>query len=155
MTVRYFYVEDDTAVLFGANGTALTALLIGVTDFIPLAKFSIPTDPMWLYFLGLIFAFLAKGMIQLINDDTLQREKLQNMRDLVTSAQKETDLTQEISKQLDDMWNFMEARYKTLFSPQGVMRISHVRALFFLASALCFLIGTARLIYLAGFLVAK
>jgi hypothetical protein len=153
MTIKYFYVEDDSAVLFGANGTALTLLLVGIKDIVPMAKFSIPTDPLWLYFMGLIFAFLSKGMIQLLNDDTLQREKLQNMRDILTTAKNVPDLDKEISSQIDNNWKIMDVRYKSLFSPNNVLRIGKLRAIFFFASVVCFLIATSRLIHFASILL--
>jgi hypothetical protein len=87
--LKYFYIEDDTGVLFGANGSALTALLIAISGVVPLAKVTIPAGLMWVYLLGLVFAFLSKAMIQLTNDDTLQREKLQHMRDLSIASRNE------------------------------------------------------------------
>lgn len=152
MPMKYFYVEDDTAILFAANGTALTAMLIGVKDVIPLIKFQLPTYPMWLYFLGLIFAFLSKAMIQLINSDTQQRERLQNIRDFVIESRAQPDLTEEISAGLDDTWAFAEAEYAKLIKRETAPRIAKLRAIFFFASSLCFLVATSALIYLAGFL---
>lgn len=152
MTIKYFYVEDDTAVLFAANGTALTALLVGITDIVPLVKFPLPTYPMWLYFLGLIFAFLAKAMIQLINGDTLQREKLQNGRDVLMAATKKNELPEELSAQFEASWKILEAQHAKLLKPHHGPRIDKLRALFFFLSAVCFLIATSTLIYLAGFL---
>jgi hypothetical protein len=155
MTIKYFYVEDDTAVLFAANGTALTVLLAGITNVVPLVKFSIPTYPMWLYFFGLIFAFLSKAMIQLINDDVMQREKQQNARDVMMAADKEAELPEEVVAQLDATWKLMEERRKSLLNLQNVLRIEKLRALFFFLSALCFLIATSSMIYLASFLAAQ
>lgn len=155
MPIKYFYVEDDTAVLFAANGTALTALLVGIKDVIPLIKFQLPTYPMWLYFLGLIFAFLSKAMIQLINSDTLERERLQNARDLVLEGRARSDLTEEMSAQLDTLWSFADAAYAKLIKPQTAPRIAKLRALFFFLSSLCFLVATSALIYLAGFLATQ
>ncbi|MER8670443.1 hypothetical protein NKH45_25240 [Mesorhizobium sp. M1156] len=152
MAIKYFYVEDDTAVLFAANGTALTALLVGLKDIVPAITFPIPTFPIWLYLLGLIFAFLSKAMIQLINGDTLQRERLQNARDLLIAALKEPDLTEDISAQLDATWRWTEAEYMKLINLPNAPRIAKLRALFFFLSALCFLIATSVLIHLAGFL---
>jgi len=153
--MKYFYVEDDTAVLFAANGTALTALLVGITDIVPLVKFLLPTYPMWLYFMGLIFAFLAKAMIQLINGDTLQREKLQNGRDVMIAASTEQDLPEEISAQLDATWKIIEAQHAKLLKPHHGPRIDKLRALFYFASAVCFLIATATLIHLAGLITTE
>jgi hypothetical protein len=155
MTMKYFYVEDDTAVLFAANGTALTVLLVGVTDIVPLVKFPIPTYPIWLYFFGLIFAFLSKAMIQLINGDILQREKLQNARDVMMAAEKQPDLPEQISAQLEAVWKFMEQRHKTLLKLEHGPRIDKLRALFFFLSSLSFLFATSKLIYLAGLLMAQ
>jgi hypothetical protein len=155
MTIKYYYVEDDTAVLFAGNGTALTALLVGITDLVSQLKFPIPTFPMWLYFVGLIFAFLSKAMIQLINGDIFQREKLQNARDVMMAAQKQPDLPEEVSAQIEATWKFMEERHRSLLKPQNGPFIDKLRALFFFLSALCFLFATSRLIYLAGFLTAE
>lgn len=155
MPIKYFYVEDDTAVLFAANGTALTALLVGIKDLIPLIKFQLPTYPIWLYFVGLIFAFLSKAMIQLINNDTLQRERLQDARDVVLEGKARSDLTEEMSAQLDAMWSFADAAYAKLIRPQTAPRIAKLRALFFFLSAMCFLVTTSALIYLAGVLTSQ
>lgn len=155
MTIKYFYVEDDTGVLFAANGTALTALLVGLTDIVPLVKFAIPTFPMWLYLFGLIFAFLSKGMIQLINGDGLQREKLQNARDVMMAAAKESDLSDEISDQLASTWKTMEIQHAKLLKPHHGPRLDKLRALFFFLSALCFLVATSTLIYLAGLVTVQ
>lgn len=155
MSIKYFYFEDDTGVLFAANGTALTALLVGITNIVPLLKFPVPTYPMWLFFLGLIFAFLSKAMIQLINDDTLQREKLQSSRDFIVSALKEPNLPQEMSASLNASWKDMESKHGSLLKPHSAQRIAKLRALFYFISAFCFLIATSRLIYLAGALTEQ
>lgn len=155
MTIKYFYIEDDTAVLFAANGTALTALLVGVADVIPLINFPIPTYPMWLYFLGLIFAFLSKAMIQLTNGDILQREKLQNARDFMMQVTSKPDLPEELSSQFDTTWKIIETQHGKLLKPHHGPRIDKLRAIFFFLSALCFLIATSHLIYLAGYLTPK
>ena len=49
-TVKYFAIEDDTAILFGANGTALTAALAAIAGMISDIKFSLPIFPLWFYF---------------------------------------------------------------------------------------------------------
>jgi hypothetical protein len=146
---KVLYIEDDTGVLFGANGSALTALLIGISGVVPLAKVSIPAGVMWVYLLGIVFAFLSKAMIQLINDDTSQREKLQHMLDLLIAARNEPNITAELSSQIGVNWRSMDARYQTLFSPNRAACINRLRALFFFLSAFCFLISTARLVFFA------
>lgn len=150
--VQYFYIDDDTAVLFAANGTALTALLVGLPDIVPLMKIPLPTYPMWIYFGGLIFAFCAKLIIQLVNGDTRQREKLQAARTFLLAALEDQHLTTEQHDQLTEQWALIERRHSMLLQPRYGPFIDQARALFFFLSAICFLTGTASLIYLAGFI---
>jgi hypothetical protein len=152
VTIKYYYVNDDTAVLFAGNGTALTGLLVGITNLVPLIKFPIPTFPMWIYFFGLIFAFLSKAMIQLVNDDTFQREKMQNARDVLLAAEQTLQDSDDKTDQLEAAWKLIETQHSTLLNPQSGSRVAKFRALFFFLSAFCFLIATAMLIYFAGFL---
>jgi hypothetical protein len=152
MSLKYFYIEDDTGTLFAANGTALTALLVGITNIVPLIKFPIPTLPMWLYFLGLIFAFFSKAMVQIMNEDTLQREKLQNARDFLVNTNEKNNLTLEMKNQLDDSWKYLDQQHKSLLKLSQIPLINKLRATFFFLSALCFLMATAQLIYLASVL---
>lgn len=155
MTIKYFYIEDDTGVLFAANGTALTALMVGVTEIVPLIKFQFPTLPMWFYFVGLICAFVSKAMIQMTNSDTLQREKLQSARDTLMEAESKQNLPPEMKNELAKAWNQMAIQHSKLWKLEWFPRINLVRAIFFVFSALCFLIATAQLIYFAGFLGVK
>jgi len=94
-TVKFFYVEDDTAVLFGANGTALTASLAAVAGLLSDIKFPIPMFPLWAFFLGLIFAFLSKAIITICNGDMREREKSQSIRDFVMEVRADPATTEE------------------------------------------------------------
>lgn len=154
VTPKYFYVEDDTAVLFAANGTALTALLVGISDVVPLLKSEMPTYPMWIYFIGLIFAFFAKMMIQLINGDIRQREKLQHARDFIIETRVNPEIDEALIAQLDESWRLTDLQYAKLLKQHHGPTIDKARAAFFLASAVCFLLATASLIDLAGKLKA-
>lgn len=155
MQPKYFYIDDDTAVLFAANGTPLLAVMATITDIIPMSKISIPTFPMWIYLFGLVFAFIAKAMIQLMNDDIRQREKLQYGRDFTVEALGREDLPPEVKAQLDTGWIALEAQYAKLLKIHHVPMINNVRALSFYLSAICFLISTSTLIYLAGVILKR
>jgi hypothetical protein len=150
MTPRYFYVEDDTAILIAANGTALAALLINAADIITNLRLPLPTFPMWVYLTGLVFAFGAKAVVQLMNDDIRQREKLQHARDFMIEAAKSPDLTPELNERLQSGWLSMEEHYSRLLKPVHGPRLDKLRAFLFLSSALCFLIATSTLIVVAG-----
>jgi hypothetical protein len=150
MSMKYHVVDDDTAVLFAGNGTALTALLIGVSNVMSLGNIPIPTASMWLYFLGLIFAFLSKAMIQLINGDIVEREKLNSMREFVIESGKNHDLTEELAQQYQETWNLLEKQHEALMKPHHGLRAAKFRAAFFFASSICFLIATSILIYQVG-----
>jgi len=150
MTPKYFYVEDDTGALIAANGTALGALLLNVSEVLSSMKFALPTFPMWLYLAGLVFAFASKGIVQAINGDIRQREKLQYARDFVIDARESSQQDPELDSQLQDMWAAMEKQHARLLKPNHGPLLDRVRALSFFASALCFLVGTSTLIVLAG-----
>ncbi|WP_043615081.1 hypothetical protein [Ensifer sp. ZNC0028] len=149
-TVKFFYVEDDTAILFGANGTALTATLAAVAGMISEVKFSIPTVPMWIYFLGLIFAFGSKIVIMIYNGDIREREKSQAARDFLLEIQADPNLNASLKEDLGAQWKAMEERRKFLLSAVVAERLNYWRALFFFASAICFLIGTSSIIWFVG-----
>ncbi|OWV68908.1 hypothetical protein ATY76_10390 [Rhizobium sp. R339] len=149
-TVKFFNVEDDTAILFGANGTALTASLAAVAGMISNIKFSIPTFPMWIYFLGLIFAFGSKMVIMAYNGDIREREKSQATRDFLLEIKDDPNLIDALKADWDIQWKTMEERRKVLLSPNVAERLNYWRALFFFASALCFLVGTSTIIWFVG-----
>lgn len=150
--VRFFYIDDDTAVLFAANGTALTALLVGLADIVPLIQFSLPTFPMWAYFSGLIFAFFAKMVIQLINTDMRKRENLQAIRTFLMEVDEDANAAEELKDQIAAQWALVDQQHRTLLQAHHGPRLDRIRALSFFLSAICFLIGTATLIYYAGFI---
>ncbi len=131
-TVKFFKVEDDTAILFGANGTALTATLAAVAGMIADVKFSIPVFPIWLYFLGLIFAFGSKAVIMLYNGDILEREKGQAVRDYVLEIKDDPELTEYMQRELDSLWKMMDEKRKRLLTVQSAERLNYWRAAFFL-----------------------
>ncbi|HEX8044471.1 hypothetical protein [Rhizobium sp.] len=149
-TVKYFYISDDTAILFGANGTALTATLAAVSGMISNVKFPIPTFPMWIYFLGLIFAFLAKAIIGIFNDDVREREKSQSVRDFIMEAMIDPHATDLLREQLSVQWIEMEDRRKILLKIATIDKLNKWRAIFFYISALCFLAGTSTIILFVG-----
>jgi hypothetical protein len=151
MNPKFFYIEDDTAMLFASNGTALAALLIGIPDILPLLDFPVPTYPMWLFFAGLFLAFGAKSVIQLQNEDTRQREKLQHARDWIMNTDANPDVDGDVKTQLPALWERLDARHKRLLSERQGRALDHVRAACYLLSGTCFLAGTGSLIYLAGF----
>jgi hypothetical protein len=148
-TVRYFYVDDDTAILFGANGTALTAALAAAGGMISNIKFAIPTFPMWIYLLGLIFAFISKIVIMTYNGDTREREKSQSVRDFLLEARQSPEF-EATGIDWDAQWHAMEERRKVLLSLRAADRLNGLRAYSFFASALCFLISTSSVIWFVG-----
>lgn len=150
--VRYFYVDDDTTVLFAANGTALTTLVVGLPELVPLVRFQFPTFPMWIYFGGLIFAFCAKMMIQLINADMRQREKFQAIRAFLIEVREDENTAEELKEHIAGQWKLIERQQATLLQAHHAPRLDRIRTLCFFFSAVCFLIGTATLIYYAGFI---
>ncbi|WP_454849567.1 hypothetical protein [Rhizobium binxianense] len=149
-TVKFFNVEDDTAILFGANGTALTATLAAVAGMISDIKFPIPTYPMWIYFLGLIFAFGSKMVIMIYNGDIREREKSQATRDFLLEIKDDPNLPAELEADWNLSWKSMEDRRKILLSVCAAERLNYWRALFFFASAICFLIATSSIIWFVG-----
>ncbi|MGO6815623.1 hypothetical protein ELI02_22400 [Rhizobium leguminosarum] len=149
-TVKFFNVEDDTAILFGANGTALTATLAAVAGMISDIKFSIPTFPMWIYFLGLIFAFGSKMVVMTYNGDIREREKSQAACDFLLEIKDDPNLPDAMKADWDTHWQAMEDRRKILLSLKAAERLNYWRALFFFASAICFLIGTSSIIWFVG-----
>ncbi|WP_245279815.1 hypothetical protein [Rhizobium leguminosarum] len=149
-TVKFFKVEDDTAILFGANGTALTASLAAVAGMISNIKFPIPTFPMWIYFLGLIFAFGSKMVIMIYNGDILEREKSQATRDFLLEIKDDPNLDDALKADWDTSWKMMDGRRKILLSIETAERMNYWRPLLFFASALCFLIATSSVIWFVG-----
>lgn len=150
MTPKYFYLEDDTAILIAANGTALAALLVNVSDIVTALRLPSPTFQMWFYLCGLVFAFAAKAIIELINGDLRQREKLQYTRDFLIEARSNPALSPELEVQLQNTWNAMEEQHARLLKPEHGPSLDKWRALFYFSSALCFVVGTSTLIVLAG-----
>ncbi|MGV2099741.1 hypothetical protein [Rhizobium sp. 21-4511-3d] len=148
-TVKYFYVDDDTAILFGANGTALTAALAAAGGMISDVKFAIPTFPMWIYLLGLIFAFVSKMVITAYNGDTREREKSQSVRDFLLEVRQDPDF-EATGIDWDAQWREMEERRKHLLGLHAANRLNGLRAYSFFASALCFLIATSSVIWFVG-----
>lgn len=151
MDPKFVYIEDDTTSFLAANGGALTALLVGLPDILPLVDFPLPTYPMWIYFLGLIFAFGAKSIIQIQNDDMRQREKLQNHRNWAITASESPDMTEELSKQLDAVWEKLAALHGRLLKEHHGPILDKARASFYFASGLSFLTATGSIIWLAGY----
>ncbi|MBX5160336.1 hypothetical protein HJB89_24940 [Rhizobium sp. NZLR8] len=149
-TVKFFKVEDDTAILFGANGTALTASLAAVAGMISNIKFPIPTFPLWIYFLGLIFAFGSKMVIMIYNGDIREREKSPATRDFLLEIKDDPDLDDSLKADWDTHWKMMEDRRKILLSIKTAERLNYWRALFFFASALCILTATSSVILFVG-----
>jgi hypothetical protein len=144
--VKYFYIEDDTAVLFGANGTALTAVLAGASGLVSENKIDMPTLPMWMFLIGLVFAFIAKSVIMAFNDNVKQREKSQAVRDFLMEARKENEGNDAALKEIDAQWLIMESQRKLLLSAKMITALNWVRACTFFAAAICFLIGTSSII---------
>jgi hypothetical protein len=149
-TVKFFNVEDDTAILFGANGTALTATLAAAAGLISDFKFPIPTFPMWIYFLGLIFAFGSKMVIMTYNGDIREREKSQATRDFLLEIKDDPNLSDALKADWGTHWKAMEERRKILLSVEVAERLNYWRALFFFASAICFLMATSSVIWFVG-----
>ncbi len=149
-SVKYFYVEDDTAILFGANGTALTATLAAVAGMISDIKFAIPTFPLWAYFAGLIFAFISKSVIMIYNGDVKEREKSQAVRDFLLEALPEKEALAKEGVDWDKEWADMVERRKTLLSLKTTYRLNYVRAYAFFASAICFVLGTGSILWFVG-----
>lgn len=150
MKPKFFYVDDDTAILVGANGTALAALLLNAADIVSVLKLPMPTVPMWVYLAGLLLAFAAKAIIQLQNGDIRQREKLQHGRDFVETARARQDLTPELKQQLEDTWQILDQQYAKLLKPHHGPPLNKWRAVFYFSSALCFVGATSILIYEAS-----
>lgn len=150
MTPKYFYVDDDTAILVGANGSALAALLLNAANIVSELKLPMPAVPMWMYLAGLLLAFAAKAIIELQNSDVRQREKLQHGRDFIIEAQANPDITPEMADGIKTTWNLMEEQYGKLLKPQHGPMLDRWRALFYFSSALCFVIATSILIYQAS-----
>ncbi len=153
MTPKFLYVEDDTAILVGANGTALAALLLNATDIVSVLKLPMPALPMWTYLVGLLLAFSAKAIIQIMNDDIRQREKLQQARDFYIEAQENPHLTPELAEQLQVGWRLVEQQHARLLKPHHGPRLDLWRAIFYFSSALCFVVATSLLVYQASKLV--
>ncbi|KSV75553.1 hypothetical protein N185_17075 [Sinorhizobium sp. GW3] len=149
-TVKFFNVEDDTAILFGANGTALTAALAAVAGMLSEVKFSIPIFPMWIYFLGLIFAFGSKIVIMIYNGDIRERERSQAARDFLIEIQADPNLNDSLKADFAVQWKVMEERRKFLLNVTVAERLNYWRVLFFFASALCFLTGTSSILWFVG-----
>ncbi len=137
--------------LFASNGTALAAILVGLPDVLPLIDFPLPTYPMWVYFLGLIFAFMSKSVIQIQNGDMRQREKLQAARDWIISVSESPDAAVELKGQLPAMWEKLDILHKKLLKEHHGPRLDKIRAFCFFAAGVCFLLGTASLIHLASY----
>ena len=146
-TVKYFYIEDDTGALLGANGTALTAALAAMAGLVSEVKFAIPTLPLWLYFLGLATAFVSKYVISVFNNDVRERERSQFMRDFHSEAQSEGHASE---SDLAGLWARMEAHRMTLLSERMVILLTKARAYSFVASMICFLVATALVIAFIG-----
>lgn len=151
MNPKFFYIEDDTAMLFASNGSALAALLVGLPDVLPLLDFPLPTYPMWLFFTGLFLAFGSKSVIQLQNEDMRQREKLQHSRDWVISTEANPDTPDELKVRLPEIWEKIAVQHSKLLKEKSGPALDRIRAVCFFLSGLCFLMGTGSLIYLAGF----
>ncbi|TCL96103.1 hypothetical protein C8J38_101456 [Rhizobium sp. PP-WC-2G-219] len=149
-TVKYFVIEDDTAILFGANGTALTAALAAIAGMISDIKFSLPIYPLWFYFLGLIFAFVSKSIIALVNSDTRERERSQSVRDFLMEVRSDPNTPDDFMPEWDKLWSQMEAQRRLLLTPEFAQRLPYWRAYSFWASAFCFLVGTASIIIFVG-----
>lgn len=149
-TVKYFYVEDDTTILFGANGTALTAALAAVAGMISQVKLDIPTFPLWAYFFGLLFAFVSKSVIMIYNGDIREREKSQATRDFLMEVEGQKDALKREGFDWDDSWKAMIDRRKFLLTVKTAERLNYVRAYAFFASATCFVLGTGSILLFVG-----
>ncbi|CAM5771132.1 hypothetical protein [Mesorhizobium amorphae] len=149
-TVRYFYIEDNTAILFGANGTALTASLAAMAGLISEVKFPLPVFPLWAYFAGLVCAFLCKMIIESFNGDVREREKSQSIRDFVMEVSADKSIPEEHKPDLDALWTTMEQRRNLLLTESMTKKLDRWRLLLFAASALCFLVGTSSILVFVG-----
>lgn len=149
-TVKYFYVDDDTAILFGANGTGLTATLVATSGALSSTTISMPTFPMWCYLSGLVFAFASKSVIMLYNNDVKQRERSQSARDFLIEARAKHAGDEETLSILEFNWREMEKQRSSLLTVKMTNRLNLVRAYSFVFSALLFLFGTISIIVYVG-----
>lgn len=143
---KFFKVEDDTAILFGANGTALTASLVAVAGMISETKFSIPMYPIWIYFMGLVFGFCSKAVIMIYNGDIREREKGQAARDYLISIQAQPEIYEQFEDDCHALWEATELKRKSLLTVKTAERLNYWRAAFFFASAICFIVATSGII---------
>jgi len=150
MQTKFIYIEDDTAVLFAANGAPLLALIGAFADIVPLQKFSMPALAMWLYLFGLFFIFLSKIIIQAFNDDMRQRERLQNGRDILLENMARPDLPAEFLTQMEDGWKQLESFTAKLIDQKTTTSLAKWRAFFFLLSGICFIVASLSLVLAAG-----
>ena len=150
MTQKFFYIDDNTAVLIAANGSPLLVFITAIKDLIELEGISSLIPALWIYFAGLIFAFCCKPVIEFINDDTKEREKLQYGRNLAIETLKTENLPDEIRRQAEETLVMVEHRYTKLLKPTNASKPAHLRAWFFALSCICFLVATAMLISAAA-----
>ena len=155
MQTKFIYIEDDTAVLFAANGTPLLAVMAAFADIVPLQKFSMPILSMWLYLFGLVFIFFSKMIIQWFNDDMRQRERLQNGRDILLETMSRDDLPDEFRLQTEEHWKVLEGYTATLLQTDTALRLSKWRAYCFFLSGICFLVSSLILIFAASSALSK
>lgn len=146
MQTKFIHIEDDTAVLFAANGTPLLAVMAAFADIVPLEQFSLPILPMWLYLLGLIFIFVSKIIIQTFNDDMRQRERLQNGRDIFLETLSREDIPDDFRRQTEIQLESLNAFSDKLLKIKTVNALTRWRAICFLFSGICFLVSSFILI---------
>lgn len=155
MDTKFIHIEDDTGILFAANGTPLLAVMAGFTDILPIAKFHLPILSVWLYFFGLIFIFFSKIIIQTFNDDMRQRERLQNGRNILLENLSRDDIPEELRNKFEENWNALDKYTETLVQEKMTAALARWRAIFFLLSGFCFLISSFILILSASAALAN
>ncbi len=145
--MKYFRVEDYSALPFKANGTGLSASLVAVAKVIPTQTFELPIFPSAVYLLGVVFAFGVHARAMLLNDDIHSRERLNHAREFIGSALESEHLTPELESMLDQLGDAAAEQHKRLLSAPATRRIEVFSAYCYFISLGCFLVATGYAIY--------
>lgn len=135
-------VEDYSALLFKANGTALTVSIVAISNIIPTQDFSFPIWPSAIYFAGLILAFGVHWLTVAQNTDIRRRQQRAYVASILAEKSEQAEQHDVLKLQIEKISSELDRQEKHMFTVEQVVRLQARSSMFYWASAFCFLIGT-------------
>lgn len=137
-----YKVVDQSGILFKGSGTGLTATLVAVAKVVPLQNFEFTTTPSWIYFLGVIFAFVVHGATMAINGDIEMRQYRDSILESIRQIQDSPHLTEQLQSRIEELNNQIAKGEKDRLTPKVIKRIMTVSNFCYLFSVVCFVTAT-------------